>query len=90
RADGARAELQQIADAVTGATGLGGRARRTGSPAERARVNVTRAIKAVLKRVAEHDELLGRELTATVRTGTFCLYEPDPRRPVTWEVDGGW
>jgi hypothetical protein len=24
-----------------------------------------------------------------VRTGTFCAYEPDPRHPVTWEVDAG-
>jgi hypothetical protein len=31
--------------------------------------------------------LLGRELEATIRTGTFCVYEPDPRRPLRWQVD---
>ena len=40
------------------------------------------------KRVAEYDDDLGRELEATVRTGTFCAYEPDPRRPVTWIIEG--
>ena len=27
---------------------------------------------------------LGRHLRASVRTGTFCSYEPE--RPVVWEV----
>jgi hypothetical protein len=45
--------------------------------AERARINVTRAIKAALGRVAEH---------ATVRTGTSCVYEPDLGAPLTWHV----
>jgi hypothetical protein len=71
------------------AVGLGGRDRKAVSNAERARVNVTRAIRGVLKRVAEFDADLGRELESTVRTGTFCAYEPDPRRPVTWTIEEG-
>ena len=27
-------------------------------------------------------------LEATVRTGTFCSYVPDPRAPVAWRVEG--
>lgn len=50
----------------------------------RARVNVTRAIKAAVERVSEHSPDLGRHLSATVRTGTFCAYEPDPRVPIAW------
>ena len=46
RAARAREELAWIAEQLTGAVGLGGRDRRTGSDAERARVNVTRAIRA--------------------------------------------
>jgi hypothetical protein len=52
---------------------------------ERARVNVTRAIIATLKRIREHHPELARHLKATVRTGTFCVYTPDPRVPVGWE-----
>jgi hypothetical protein len=27
---------------------------------------------------------LGRYLRSTIRTGTFCVYRPDPQRPVSW------
>jgi hypothetical protein len=70
-------------------SGLGGRDRRAASAAERARVNVTRALRREIRRIADEDAGLGRELETTVRTGTFCAYEPDPRRPVAWEVDAG-
>ena len=89
RAARAREELDLIAGELAGAVGLGGRDRKLGSTAERARVNVTRAIRGVLKRVEEHDAALGAELATTVRTGTFCAFEPDPRRPVTWRVEDG-
>ena len=52
-------------------------------------MNVTRAIRSALRRVAGYDARLGRELGSAIRTGTFCVYEPDPRRPVRWTVDGG-
>jgi hypothetical protein len=52
-------------------------------------VNVTRALRREIRRIAEEDARLGRELETTVRTGTFCAYEPDPRRPVAWDVDAG-
>ena len=57
-----------------------------GSLAERARVAVTKAVRATLKRIGEMNSDLGQELVATIRTGTFCAYEPDRRRPVSWEV----
>jgi hypothetical protein len=89
RAARARAELDFIAAELGRAVGLGGRDRRQGSDAERARVNVTRSIRSVLRRIADHDELLAQELISTVRTGTFCVYEPDPRRPLRWRVQAG-
>jgi hypothetical protein len=49
-------------------------------------VNVTRAIRTTLRRIAEHDVAIARELETTVRTGTFCSYRPDPRRPLRWTV----
>jgi tetratricopeptide (TPR) repeat protein len=89
RAARAREEMAFIAQELSSAVGLGGRDRRAASNAERARVNVTRAVRGAIKRIAAEDGSLGRELETTVHTGYFCRYEPDPRRPVTWAVDGG-
>ena len=88
RAALARAELDEIAHELAGAVGLGGRDRQTGSDAERARVNATRAIRTALRRVEEHDSRLGRLLDRSIRTGIFCVYEPDPEHPIVWTVRG--
>jgi len=84
----AREEMDFIAHELSAAVGLGGRDRRAASASERARVNVTRALRREIRRIADEDARLGRELETTIRTGTFCAYEPDPRRPVAWDVDG--
>jgi hypothetical protein len=87
RAAALREEMEVIASELSAAVGLGGRDRRAASEAERARINVTRAIRSTLKRISDHDEPLGLELTATVRTGNFCAHEPDARHPVRWKVE---
>ncbi len=79
-------ELDFVRRELRRATGLGGRDRESGSHAERARVNVTRALRATLKRIAGYDEQLGAELERCVHTGAFCVYEPDPRCPLRWTV----
>jgi hypothetical protein len=84
RASRVRKEIDFLSDELSAAAGLGGRDRAAATNAERARINVTRAIKAALVRIAEHSPSLGRHLGATVRTGTFCMYEPDPRVQVSW------
>ena len=71
-----RAEREAIADEVARAVGLGGRARRAGAAAERARINVQRRIRDALTRIAGVDAPLGRYLGRRVRTGTFCAFEP--------------
>ena len=89
RAARAREEIDFIAAELSAAVGLGGRDRPQASDAERARVNVTRAIKTAVRRLGAQDADLGAELEATVHTGLFCRHEPDPRRPVHWEVHVG-
>jgi tetratricopeptide (TPR) repeat protein len=88
RAARAREELEFVARELAGAVGLHGRDRKTGSDAERARVNVTRAIRTALKRVAEHDAVLGHQLGSAIRTGTFCVYEPAPGDAPVWDLTG--
>jgi len=81
RAARLRGELEALTEQITAATGLGGRERRVGSAAERARIVVQRRIREAIKRIAVHDPDLGRHFDWTVRTGTFCAYEPDGRGP---------
>jgi hypothetical protein len=87
RAANARDEMDFFARELAAAVGLGGRDRKAASKAERARVAVTKAVRATMKRIGEIDSELGQELVATIRTGTFCSYKPDRRRPVSWQVE---
>jgi tetratricopeptide (TPR) repeat protein len=86
RADRLQEELDAIGRALSSAIGLGGRHRKAGSPAERARINVSRTIAAVLRRITEEHPSLGEHLTARVHTGTFCSYDPDPFQTIRWDV----
>ena len=86
RAAQSREEMEFLTKALAGGVGLGGRSRRAAAPAERARLNVTRAIRTAMARVAENDADLGRHFDTTVRTGTFCSYMPDPRAPIDWQL----
>jgi hypothetical protein len=85
RAANARAEREWLVAELARAVGLGGRDRRAASHAERARLNATRAIRAAMANLARADPLLGRHLAATIRTGRYCSYTPDPRVPIAWE-----
>ena len=89
RAAHARTEYEEIAHELAAATGLGGRDRPAASDAERARVNATRAIRKTLRRIEAHDARLGRQLARSIKTGTFCSYEPDPDHPISWQVETG-
>jgi len=75
-----RYELDALTDQIAGAVGLGGRERRSGSAAERARIVVQRRVREAIKKITDQDPELGRHLDWTVRTGTFCAYEPAGRR----------
>jgi len=62
RATKNREEIEFLTEQLARATGLGGRDRKAASAAERARTNVTMAIRASLKRIAEQSPSLGRHL----------------------------
>ena len=86
RAARATSEIDALTHELAAAVGLGGRERVASSPAERARLSVTRAIRSALARIGEQSPALGSHLDATIRTGTFCSYLPDPRAPIGWEL----
>jgi hypothetical protein len=82
----ATAERDFLVAELARAVGLGGRDRRAASHAERARLNVTRAIRTAMAHLARANPSLGAHLAATIRTGRYCCYTPDPRAPITWEL----
>jgi hypothetical protein len=84
RAERAREELDQIVEHLSGALGLGGRVRQMGSAAERARSAVSWRIRNAIRKVASAHPRLGRHLENGVRTGTFCVYEPEA--PTDWAL----
>jgi predicted ATPase len=85
RVEKVQEEIDFLTQELSHAIGLGGRMRKAASPTERARVNVTRALKAAMKKITESHPSLGEHLTHTVKTGTFCSYIPDPYLPLTWQ-----
>ncbi len=80
RAARLRVELRQHAEQLAPA----GRRRPGSTPAERARLNVTRTIGDAIRRIAAADPALGRHFEHAIRTGTLCAYVPDPRLPIDW------
>jgi len=86
RAATARAEIDFLARELSSAIGLGGRRRRSCAAPERARLVVTKAIRASLRKLERNHPRLGRLLGRTIRTGTFCSYRPDPDRHVVWQL----
>ena len=86
RAEVLQAELDQLVGQLAQAFGLGGRSRRASSAAERARLNVTRALRAATAKVAETLPEAGTDLDRRIRTGLYCAYVPDDGDDVRWVV----
>ncbi len=87
RLDAVRTERQALLDELARVTGLGGRARTTGSSQERARVAVRKAITAAVDRIATVDEPLARHLRGCIRTGLTCSYDPGTDGGPDWVLD---
>ena len=86
RAERARGEREFLIRELARAVGLGGRDRKAASHAERARLNATRAIRSAMTHLTREHPALGKHLAATIRTGRYCSYTPDPRSPVNWQL----
>lgn len=82
QADKFAEEREFLLHELKAATGLGGRDRTAGSASERARINITKQIKAAMDKIAAQSPDLGRHLRAAIRTGNYCSYTPEP--PIRW------
>jgi hypothetical protein len=78
-------ERDALVEQLAAAYGLGGRTRHLGpSPAERARSTVTQRIRDALRHIEASHPDLAAHLRTSVRTGSFCVY--DPGEPVIWQL----
>jgi tetratricopeptide (TPR) repeat protein len=80
------AERRALLAELRRATGLGRRDRLVAPEAERARVNVTRTLRAAIERIAPAAPHAAAYLRASIRTGRACRYEPAPGGPARWHV----
>jgi tetratricopeptide (TPR) repeat protein len=81
----AKQEIDFLTSELARAVGLGGRDRRAASHAERARLNVTRAIRSAMENLSRANPSLGQHLATTIHTGRYCSYTPDPQAEIAWE-----
>ncbi len=84
RTEQLRGELDALIEAMAQAVGLGGRSRRLGDLAERARSTVTWRVRHAIRRIEIAHPALGRHLANSLRTGTFCVYRPES--PLEWHL----
>jgi hypothetical protein len=80
RTDKARTEIEMLTTELARAVGLGGRERRVGGAAERARTAIQKRLRDAIRKIADELPELGRHLEQTIYTGTFCGYLPGGRR----------
>ncbi|MFG1705015.1 ATP-binding protein [Nonomuraea sp. M3C6] len=77
-------ERAALLEELRAAAGLGGRTRRLGDEAERARKTVTARIRDVLRKLDHAHPELAAHLRATVSTGSTCRYQPDD--DIAWRL----
>ena len=84
RAERAQAEFDTLVEHLAAAVGRGGKTRRAGASAERARSAVTQRVRAAIRQLDGLHPALGRHLHASIKTGLYCSYQPE--RPTVWEI----
>jgi hypothetical protein len=85
-AEAKQSELDQLVAQLAQAFGLGSQSRRAASVAERARLNVTRALRAAIAKLVDALPDAGAVLDRRVRTGLYCAYEPSDDDEIRWIV----
>ena len=77
-------ERQAIVDELRRATGLGGRTRKLGDEAERARKAVSSRIRLSIAAIRAAHPVLGEHLDHSIETGTLCSYSPADS--ISWQT----
>ena len=77
-------ELDQLTTHLAKALGIGGKTRRVNTPVDRSRSAVTWRIRSAIRKIKAVHPSLGNHLSHSVRTGTFCCYQPEKEQ--IWQV----
>ena len=86
RAESIRHEQEFLRGELSAAVGIGGRSRKAAAYIDRARDKVSKNIRAGLEKIRNEDPALGRHFAASVKTGYFCAYLPDPDHKIAWQL----
>ncbi len=73
----AQEEYDKLLDHLSKSLGLKGKVRQTGHPVEKARSAVTWRIRNAISKIENLHPELGRHLSVSIKTGTFCAYNPE-------------
>ncbi len=82
----AEADRSYLITELRRAVGLGGRERVVGGSSERARTSVARSIRYALDEIGRQHPAAAEHLRSSLRTGTYCSYQPDPYAAIAWEL----
>ena len=70
-------EYDQIVDHLTSSLGLKGKIRKTHDNLDKTRSAVTWRIRNAIQKIEKAHPMLGKHLSASIRTGIFCSYAPE-------------
>ena len=79
-----QSELECVESELSKAVGFGGRDRKHPVESQRARVNVTNAIRTTIAKIATQHLSLARHLRLHIHTGYFCSYRPEHTSERIW------
>jgi TolB-like protein len=86
-AEQAEGEIDALTKELSRAVGFGGRNRRAASASERARQSITKSIRSALETIAKTEMAIGKVLFRSIKTGTFCAYQPNFDFLIAWEFE---
>ena len=86
RTAGLNDEIDLLTQELARAVGLRGRDRTFSSPAERARISVTKAIRTAIRLIGAHSPALAAHFEASIQTGRFCSYATPGASPPSWSL----
>jgi len=82
----AEADRAYLITELSRAVGLGARGRTVGGSSERARTSVARSLRYALTEIGNHHPAAAEHLRSSLRTGTYCSYQPDPFARIEWQL----
>lgn len=85
RSEQLRNEIEQLTAGLESAVSPLGAVRRWDSPAERARLSVTKAIRSSEQKIASACPELGQHLANCIKTGQVCSYQPERDHEIVWQ-----